>query len=277
MCISNSDTVFFFFKILYIMNTRYKIIILVLVILYIIFCENDYLTYYKYAILPKRAVSSNKIKKILIGLPVIDRDSDICDNVYNCIEESKKIILEKYNIEFEYIIVTRTTDKKCIKYWKNKGKLIIIDSYEIKNRHNWDKVTETFNIIRQNSFSYDALLIVESDILLNKDTIYEKINKYHIVCSYFETPWCKYPAIIIDGLYPRQVNARYYNNNLILGHGTGCILIRTEVFKKCDFNNKTFFDITGQDVGFFLSVFKNRYTTFLINDEVKHLYNRSIN
>tara|TARA_Y100000590_G_C15464308_1_gene917677 strand:+ start:97 stop:879 length:783 start_codon:yes stop_codon:yes gene_type:complete len=256
------------------------IISIILTIIFVIFfTKNNYITYYKYALLPKRKCSSKIINKILIGLPVIDRDSDICDKVYNCIEESKKKILEKYNIKFDYIIVTRITDEKCIKYWKNKGKLIIIDNYKIKNRHNWNKMVETFNIIRRISFSYDALLIVESDILLNKDTIlklYEKINKYHIVSSYFETPWSKFPLIVIGGIYPKIVNARNYNNNLILGHGTGCILIRKEVLKKCKFNKATVFGITGQDVGFFMSAFKNRYESFLINDEVRHLYNRNL-
>ena len=261
------------------MNNRYIVILTILLIFIsiLLFSENDYLTYYKHVILPKRSISSKKIKKILIGLPVIDRDSDICDKVYNCIEESKEN-LKKYNIEFDYLIVTRETDEKCIKFWKNKGKLIVIDNYEIKNRHNMDKLSETFNIIRRNSLSYDALLIVESDILLNKNTIlrlYEKISKYHIVSSYFETPWSKYPVIAIGGLLPKIGNGRYYNNKLILGTGTGCVLIRTEVLKKCNFNKKTFFGITGQDVGFFISAYKNRFTTYLINDEVKHLYNRT--
>ena len=169
------------------------------------------------------------------------------------------------------------SDVKSINYWKDKGKLIVLKDYKIINRHNYDGLTKTFNTIKDQSINYDALIIVESDILVNKKTfskMLNKIHKYHCVCSYFETPWCKYPCIMIGGIYHRIANGRQYNNRVILGHGTGCIMIRTEVFKHCNFDYCTYMNITGQDVGFFKLMYENGYSTFLLNDEVKHLYDR---
>jgi hypothetical protein len=51
-------------------------------------------------------------------------------------------------------------------------------------------------------------------------------------------------------------------------------MIRTEVFDHCDFTVGKFFNIEGQDIGFYIKAFKNRYKVCLVKQEVTHLYNR---
>ena len=226
-----------------------------------------------YTYTPRR-VCGNPVVNILIGIPVIDRDIDIADKVYEHIINSIK---NTKGVNYTLLIATRESDVKSIRYWKDKGELLIQDNYEIKGRHNFDGISKTFNEIKDRAVGYDALIIVESDILVNKTTFSDMLNKiryYHCVCSYFETPWCKYPCVIIGGLYHRKVDGRVYNNRVILGHGTGCVMIRTEVFNDCNFDHKSYMGIKGQDVGFFKSMYDNNYTVFLLDDEVEHLYNR---
>ena len=94
-----------------------------IIIVLLIFTYNkyyDYLIYYIYNLIPYKEVSKNPINKILIGIPVIDRDCDVAELVYNHIEKSKIYILNYYNIKFDYLIITRKSDKHCTNYWKNQ-------------------------------------------------------------------------------------------------------------------------------------------------------------
>ena len=85
-----------------------------IIIVLLLFTYNKYYAYYIYYIynlIPYKKVSKNPINKILIGLPVIDRDSDVSQLVYNHIEKSKKYILNYHNIKFDYLT---DTDIKAI-------------------------------------------------------------------------------------------------------------------------------------------------------------------
>ena len=237
----------------------------------------DFLFYYKYCFLPYKNVEKTPIKNIMIGLPTIDRDIDLAPKMYDALILSMKYIRFFYNINFDIFVITRKSDFKSIQFWKEKSKLVLVKNYKIERRHNFIGLTKTFNKLIKKSKKYDALFIVESDIIINQQTLkklYEKLKTNHIVCSYYNIPWCGYPFFVRDGFFPCNDNADVNNSMRILGHGTGCILIRTEVFAHCDFTTKYFFKIQGQDIGFFLSAFKERYSTFLINDKVQHMYNR---
>lgn len=258
------------------------LILFLLCLLGIILLLNpDYIFYYEHFWKPYKKVLNKKIKHVMVGLPTIDRDSDIADKMYNALIISINELKKKYNIIVDLVVITRESDKKIINFWKDKvHKIVLVSNYTIKSRHNFEKISEKFNKLADIAKKYDALFIVESDIIIKPNTstlLYEKLNTYHIATTYHEIPWCKYPIIMTGGLIPLKKNARDINEDTtILGHGTGAIMIRSEVLNECKFNNKNIFGINGQDIGFYISAFINRYKICLINQEVEHLYNRII-
>jgi hypothetical protein len=223
----------------------------------------------------------NPIKTILVGLPTIDRDADVFKYVSKNLAKSSKYLLSKIptNISLTFVAVCRKADTQIKKLWENVGvKTLIVDNYHIDGRHNFNQMAKTFNILAKKAEQYDALFILESDILLNEKTmfmLYKKLYTNHVSLAYFDVPWCDYPVTLVPGVIPKLKNADDFTKDmLILGHGTGAIMIRSEVFQDCKFSHKKIFGIDGQDVGFFMDAFKNKYKIIMINDKVKHLYNR---
>jgi len=229
-------------------------------------------------LIPKKEVIKNKINKVLVGLPVIDRDFYLTESFYNNLINSIKNIK---NINFDLFIVTRKEDKKIINFWKDKAKINLVDNYKIKKRHNMKNLSKKFNIIKNyaDDNNYDALIIIESDIIIKNDTIpklIRSLNKSHISLFPFETPWTGYPLIVEDNFYYKLNNTRNLKQNelFILGHGTGCIIINKQVLKdkNINFNREVIFNIEGQDVGFFNKVNQNYYKVLMINEELGHRY-----
>jgi hypothetical protein len=260
----------------------FNILIVGIFIFLIISSDSKNKFYYKHFWKPYKNIKNKNIKNILIGIPTIDRDSDIASKVYENLIQSINYFKQQYNtfksITIDIIVITRKTDIKSISFWNNKAKIILVEPYQIKKRHNFEKLSEKFNKLIQHSKYYDCLMILESDIILKYNTIfllYQKLKHCHISTIYYEIPWCKYPLVIVGDLSFKRKNARdIKNDTTILGHGTGAIMIRSEVFNNCNFNVGTFDGIEGQDIGFFMSAFKHRYKVCLVNQEVKHLYNR---
>lgn len=257
-----------------------KIYIGFIVTVFIYFFAYDYLYFYHYALQPYKKINTMPIKSILVGLPAIDRDADIFLYVYNSLVNSSAHLLNKYKIELSFVCITREKDNIIRQLWGNTGvRVLTMENYNIKKRHNFDKMAITFNILAEEAKNHDALFILESDIILNKDTmllLYERLYTCHVSLAYFNVPWCGYPVILVPGVIPHLKNADTMpgKDSVILGHGTGAIMIRSEVFKDCKFSNKKYFGIEGQDVGFFMSAFKNGYKTIMIKNKVHHLYNR---
>ena len=123
-----------------------------------------------------KPVNKNPIQNILIALPVIDRDHDIAPTVYNHIIQS---ISYTPHVKYSFLIVTRSSDIKSISFWKNKGHLIVLKHYTINTRHNFTALSHTFNTILEYSLPYDSLIIVESDILVNKFTFQKMLEQVY--------------------------------------------------------------------------------------------------
>ena len=229
-------------------------------------------------LIPYKDVTNIEINKLLIAIPTIDRDIDISMKIYNNLITSLSCYTN-YNI----IVVTRETDIQTINFWKNKATIITVEHYEILKRHNYHNIKKKYNIMREYCIqnNYDALFILESDILLNVDSIKKhliNIKNNHVTLSYFNVPWCGYPYItVVEDLFPKDTDARDSNNILILGHGTGAIMIRKEVLENIEFKIMIYNGIKGQDIGFFKQCYEHRYKVFLIDDYVEHLYNRNTN
>ena len=176
------------------------VLLLMCILLLYITGSKDQILYYENFWRPYKSIQNKKIKKIMVGMPTIDRDADIAEKIYINLLESINMLKNKHDVDVDLVVITRKTDKKIIKFWENKvNHIILVDSYSIKKRHNFSKISEKFNKLAELSRNYDVLFIVESDIVVHPTTatiLYEKLNKYHIVTTSHEIPWCKYPIFI---------------------------------------------------------------------------------
>jgi len=215
-------------------------------------------------------------RKVLIALPTIDRDFCFVEIFYNHLMKS---IPESSNFEFTILTVMREQDTKMYNFWKDKSIIKKVKNYEIlKDRHNLEKVSETFNYIKNyaSQENYDNLIIIESDIMLKLDTItklLKNLSHSDIVVFPFETPWAGFPVVLNQE--QKYINFRDVNEDqYIKGHGTGCIIMNKEVIEdeKINFNVEKHGTIIGQDIGFFKSLHENNYKVFMINDELYHAY-----
>jgi hypothetical protein len=267
---------------------KYIIIITIIIIIIIIFLyiinKNKFI--YLNSLLPFKNINNSNIKKIMIGLPCIDRDSDLLELLYEKLNISINYAIKYYNIEFILAPFMRKTDENCIDFWKSKNAdITLMPTYKIYGRHNWDMLVTTFNKIleKARTDNFDGLLLIESDIIINIDTIkllLDNINKTHLCLAYYEMKWSKYPIILTKSLFPKLKDARDFNKNIeIYGHGVGCLLICKDVIndKKIEFKFDDLFGVMGQDIGFYKSIYDNRYKVLMLNHEVKHLYDRKNN
>lgn len=220
----------------------------------------------------------NKSNKVLIGMACIDRDSDICHIVY----EKLLLNIQKYpNIKFDILIVTRHSDKKIIKYYKNKAIIIKVENYIITDRHNMNMISKKYNIIRKYTLdnNYDTLFTLESDIIMNDDTFdkhFVGLNISHVTTSYYDIPWAGYPVICYEKyFFPIIDNAKNHVNKYIIGHGLGACMIRANILNDINFDIDTWNGIIGQDIGFFKQCYMKKYKVYLVNDYVNHLYDKN--
>lgn len=270
-----------------------SLIILIMIIIYR-YKYHKFINYYH--LLPHKKVNKYKIKNILIGLPTIDRDSDMLDTVYESINRSINYCHKYYpDIKFIFFPIMRKSDIKCYDFWKKKNdinkEIYLMDEYKIEGRHNMNKIVETFSKILETARNkkVDALFIVESDIVINEDTIKILIDNQkdaHITLCPHDIPWRNYPIIGIYGFIYKCGNSDEIKKDkfLIYGQGTGCILIGKDVLKdkRVKFYFETFLSIEnidafGHDIGFYKLLNKYRYKVKLINKKVDHRYRRIIN
>ena len=210
--------------------------------------------------------------KALICIPCIDRDHDIQSNVYQSIH---------CPIEFSILVALRKRDVKCYEFWKDKAAIITLPDYEIAERHNWEMMCHTFNILKMcfDMSDFDVMTIVESDIILNKDTLskhYRSVHQYDVVLSYYDVPWAGEP-VIVKGDFPFTFVSKTVKEpgERVLGSGTGCTTLKRG--NRASFQLGEVHGIEGQDVGFFIDCYKKGHSVFMVNDHLDHLYNRKKN
>ena len=251
------------------------IIILICVLLYV------YITdwYLIRNLLPLRCVSNNPIKKIMIGCPTIDRDISKASKMYQTMINAIKHLSTFKQIIIDIIVITRKSDNKIKEFWNNKAnKIILVPHYEIIDRHNIDAISNKMNILSSYCLNnnYDALVIIESDVYSNIDTLTNLViclENNHVAFAYGNIPWEKKPVVVMPGfLKPKIINPNEtYLWKRAHGSWTGFVAIRKEVLYGTPFKKKKFKNIVGQDVGFYMRCFHMRFRIF-VTDYVEHDY-----
>ena len=243
-------------------------------------CSCNFLEWYPmYNTLPYKCIPEGDTRKILIGLPSINRDSGKCSRFYKSLMDSMRHLYSKCKgVEIKLLVVTRVTDDKIISFWKDKPDVdvITVPHYTIEQgqRHNMNMVSSKFNLLADYSTLHDALVIIESDVYIKKNTLYNLI-KYlkvaDVAFAYGDIPWANKPVVVVPGMFHPEVTSKVVPGSTVLGSWTGAVAIRPRVFKTCRFKVDVYNGIVGQDVGFYKQLFKNRYKV-VVADDVYHDY-----
>ncbi len=219
---------------------------------------------------------------ILVAVICIDRDADVAEKLYDA--------LIKNNAK-DILIVTRESDTKIIKFWENKSIIKTIPHYEIKNRHNFEKIAEkrtiAMNYARDNN--YDAMWFVDSDVIPLDNTLNKlsKTNKDICIAPY-PVPWAEYPCVGIESDKPPYIALHEINmidkltaRKPCIIAGFGCTYVNNTAFgQKIEYkkitDNDTNLIVFGEDIGFFLNCQNAGLSCeYLTKWEQPHLYNRN--
>jgi len=205
---------------------------------------------------------------MLTVIPSIDRDIHLAHEVSS-------------RIQGDILVVTRETDVKTIDFWKSRATVITVPHYEIHRRHNLERLAEKMNIAVEyfKLSNHDTMMIVESDILLNPDTVTKHqaaLKTHDVVLSYYDVPWAGKPVICSSFLgVPYMTSKVPAGGSTVYGSGTGACSIKRKVLERVPFTVKDVFNIKGQDVGFFLGCAINRFKVFMCDDKVEHKFKNS--
>jgi hypothetical protein len=209
--------------------------------------------------------------KILNAIITIDRDAYAIDDLYKTIANT------------DILIVCRISDKETIKKWSKYNVLIkAVPHYDIIDRHNFDMITLKRNIAREYAINnnYDYLFFIDSDILINKNTLEILLNANCDICIIpYEVKWLGYTAV---GIFSDKFEIKKieYNDNkvtyedCVIG-GFGCTLLNKEAMKiEIKFNalenNK--YIIYGEDIGYFMEAFNKKLNIkYVTNHKILHL------
>ena len=232
-------------------------------------------------------------QKILIGTPIIDRDSDILD------EFIQHVIPYLNEFHFRYscdlLLITRESDKKIIKLVTslNHPKIILkqVAHYDITKRHNFEHlVNKRHQILNYGaSNQYDYVFFIDADILVKPNTL-DLLLSSHVDCCFcpVNLHWSDEKVIgmpnsdqLIDTSTLKTEQPFIHS---IIG-GFGCTLISKEVFniplhvlsKEVTYHGKKI-TVTGEDIGFYEDCISQKNTTAcLLHHNIEHKCHRDIN
>lgn len=261
------------------MHNRYVIwstVLLVVLLIVVYLYKTDW--FLVYHLQSYRPVLKKRLGKILIAVPTIDRDIDKAPEMHSRLVRAIDVLRPFVDI-IDLIVVTRESDKQSQAFWKDRAQNIItVSSYSILGRHNLEQMAKTYNRIIDytQKGDFDAVVIIESDVFINKKTLSQLIKslvKYHIAFAYGDIPWCSYPYVVVPGIVNfRTINAREHSDfQPAVGGWLGAVAIRQEVFDDCNFSVGKFKNVIGQDVGFYRQAFYKRYSV-AYTSEVFHNY-----
>ena len=227
--------------------------------------------------------------KILISIVTIDRDAYAIEQVYDSI----KHLLNSEKVDL--LIVCRESDTICIKKWKQLYPNVIIETvphYNIIDRHNQNALVKKRNISRNFALNndYDYLFFIDSDIIINRDTLYKLVvgckSPYSAdICLIpYDVKWLNHSAIgIVDPKTESGFNIKKVEYSMLepekyidcaIG-GMGCTLLNRKAltipFENIKLKNGDK-DAFGEDIGYFVNAYKNGLSVkYLKNHIVKHL------
>jgi GT2 family glycosyltransferase len=187
------------------------------------------------------------------------------------------------------MVCCRESDKKTINIFKklkeNDSNIIIktIKHYSITERHNMKKIKTKRNIIRKYALlnGYDNLIFIDSDIVINNNTITKLLNSDSDICIIpYNIKWLgnivavgilkenKYEIKII-----KENKEKYRRCNI---GGMGCTLLNKKAMeiefevKKYSHDKKNF--AYGEDIGYFLNANKKGLKIkYLSGHKIKHM------
>lgn len=262
------------------MNKIYIIIIIIL-----IQCIIRYIPYwywFSYIQSYKYIHALRLYGKLMIGMMTIDRDIDIAEKVFSKIKSAITHFNKTYpNIIVEIVVITRETDKSSIAFWNSKSATVLtVPHYDIIKRHNMKRITDKSNRLVKyaidNKCNY--LMFVESDVGLLENTIthlFELLSDSHVSASCGPVPWANETVAYMCSIIPKRVRLEDFDKPFIgLGTSAMAMMCNVDIFQQVEFECATLFGITGQDVGFFRNLFRNRYKLLITNETVEHYYNR---
>ncbi|CAH9055509.1 hypothetical protein PSECIP111951_01255 [Pseudoalteromonas holothuriae] len=248
-------------------------------------------------------------KRVLIAIPITDRDSPLINECFKAIQAAIEYVNNKeiYPTDFSILVMPRITDLIAIDNWsrlKQESTLSIkiecVDSYEIYARHNLAAIAKKRNFAMKKAVANndDYVLFIDSDILLNSNSIYNLLRAadlgHDITVSAYEVVWLGYPAICtLKNGELNIVDLSDKKNNVaqpVQIVGMGCSLISKSCFSisfsdcftnpdhealiKSALEGKEWAEsITfGEDVIFSLNCITQGKTMFYTGDIVEHKY-----
>lgn len=211
---------------------------------------------------------------ILTAIVCIDRDADLAHQLCSALVKCGS---------GDIMIVTRDSDVKTINFWKNKAIVRTVPHYEIKNRHNCEKIAEERSMVVDYARKkYDAIWFVDSDVIPIPGTLKELSKTTKDVCvAPYRVKWSGYPCVGIKSDQPPYIKIHNItpNDQLIerrpcLIAGFGCTYIRKSTFN-IKIESKNLGEGHGEDLGFFVNCMNaGLKCEYLTRWEQPHLYDR---
>lgn len=226
-----------------------------------------------------RSYSTGNRSNTLTAVLCIDRDADLAPKLYKAIRS---------NTLGDILIVTREMDLKTREYWRDKATVEVFPNYEIKGRHNFQKIAEkrTLAMAYAKDHGYDSIWFVDSDVIPTEGVFKELCATDKDVCvAQAKVKWAGKAVVGIGDSEPPFVKMHEIGlldlsvkRRPCIIAGFACTLIKSSAFdQKIEYcrMNKGNFVIEGEDIGFFMNCHKNGLKCeYLTRWEPPHLYDR---
>jgi hypothetical protein len=232
---------------------------------------------------------AKSVNNIMFLFPTIDRDAHLVDIIYNAFESSIDYALTIDNISYDVFVTCRKSDLIVQREWKkyNNIKFMLVDDYIITNNHNYDGMLNTYNNgrLRAINDNYDAMMIIESDVGIKKQTIHDMIDiinttKYDVVSAIVTQSWCDIPFItVIRDRAVQMIDIDKYINkyNITTNYvdvsfcDTGSTMLSKNALH-IPFTYDKIFGIHGIDVGWGMSLFANGINMCVLSNYISDHY-----
>eukprot|EP01084_Bolivina_argentea_P288058 494355_1 len=238
----------------------------------------------------EQQLHTTNVFRLDIGFPIIGRDQEyislVMQQLIQSIEYSK---LEDVRIHVISKNVETYLCNEILSYTKNiMVKCSTIPDYNNENneRHNFDMIALQRNIIIQdaNKQKRDGVLFVDSDIILNSDTIHKLVEActtqpFDVCIAAYHPRWSEEPVVAVGTDIDHKLISVYKLKgeicHKIVGSGAGCILVTKSAFGIPFEEKETISESTkviGEDVGWMINAYKaNKSICAIPKYHVTHL------